>query len=117
MTDALRAIAGGAFLLLQCGLVVHSRFVESRDFCWAPHTAQVHYTLRVERRGRPLSPAAIARRYRVAAPEGWEAHSYQNLINLISQYERTYGRGDGVRVLMEYRVNGRELRRWEWPSS
>lgn len=113
----IRTIVGGSFLLVQCGLVIHSRFVDSRDFCWAPHTTQVHYTLRVEVGGRRLSSAEIARRYRVPGAEGWEGHSYRNLINLISQYERTYGRDDRARVLMRYRINGRELRRWDWPSS
>jgi hypothetical protein len=112
-----RIIIGGAFLLLQCGLVIHSRFVDSRDFCWAPHTTQVHYRLRVVIGGRALSSAEIARRYRVMGASGWEAHSYQNLINLISQYERTYGKRDRARVLLRYRINGGELRRWNWPSS
>ena len=109
-----RFVAGVVFLAVQCGLVAHGRFVDSRDFSWAPHSSQVEYVLRVEIAGRELSPAEAARRYRLREPYGWEAHSYKNLIDVVAQYERTYGRADAARVHLDYRVNGGEPQTWEW---
>jgi hypothetical protein len=112
-----RVAAGVAFLALQCALVVGAQFQESRDFSWAPHTSQVSYALRVEVDGRELSTTEIAERYGIMGAVGWEAHSYRNLINLISQYERTYGRADDARVHLQYRINGGDARVWDLPAS
>jgi hypothetical protein len=115
MRDRVLYGAGIAFLVLQLALVARAQFVESRDFCWAPHTTQVRYTIRTTIGGRPLNAHQIYSRYGIAA-RGWEAHSYQNLIDLISQCERTYGAGDGAQVELTYSINGREPRQWRWPQ-
>ena len=103
------------FFALQCLQVVRAQFVEARDFCWAPHTTQVKYSIRTEVAGTDLTDQEIAWRYQIPA-SGWEAHSYQNLINLIAQRERTYGRNDGARVWLTYSINGRQPRLWVWPE-
>ena len=112
--DRLLFAAGVAFLLLQGVLVVRARFVAAKDFCWAPHTTQVRYTIRTTAGGRALTDHEIALRYRVPAT-GWEAHSYRNLLDLVAQYERTYGARDRASVVVTYSINGRASRQWHWP--
>lgn len=109
-----RLVAGVAFLALQIVLVIAGRFVGFDDFTWSPHTVQIHYVLDVEVGGRDLTSEEIASRYGVSGSEGWEAHSLRNLRTVIVQYERTYGRADGARVHLRYRVNGRPAEVWEW---
>lgn len=108
-------VLGAAFLALQAGLVIRAQFVESRDFCWSPHTTQVRYALDVVIRGEHLTETQVAARYGLRQ-YGWEAHAPRNLIDLIAQCERTYGRSDGARVVLRYQVNGGAYQRWEWPS-
>lgn len=108
---------GVALLALQVVLVVQAQFGASRDFCWAPHTTQVQYSLQVNVGDRLLPEAEIAQRYGLRHGYGWEAHSYQNLINLIQQYEQTYGRSEQARVVLTYRINGHPPRTWSWPQS
>jgi hypothetical protein len=69
---------------------------------------------RVDVGGRRLSDAEVSQRYRLWQ-YGWEAHSYQNLIDVITQYEQTYGKGDNAQVLLEYRINGNAPQVWRWP--
>lgn len=109
MSERTRAFAPGVlFLALQAGLVLASQFGTSRHFCWAPHTTQVRYVLRVEEGGRTLSEEEIQGRYGLPSA-GWEAHSATNLMDLVE------ARGGDVRVTLEYRVNGRDPVLWHWP--
>lgn len=107
---------GLAFLLLQLALVIQARFVEYRHFCWAPHTTQVRYSMQVEVEGRTLSAREAGARYGLAHDYGWEAHSVENLKQLVEQYERTYAGDQPARVRMEYSVNGKTPEVWRWPS-
>lgn len=108
--------AGAALLAVQAGLVIHGLFVESRDFNWAPHTTQVRFAIEVRLGGRTLPPRDVSTRYGLVHNAEWEAHSYQNLINLVRQRERTYGRDDGARVTVRYSVNGAPTQSWTWPE-
>jgi len=112
----LRMFLAVAFLGGQVLLVVVSQFSEARGFSWAPHTAQVRYTVAVEVDGVPLAPGAIARRYGIPA-NGWEAHAIQNVKDLIMQHARTYGRHERSTVTMRYSVNGRPEETWTWTSA
>jgi len=47
----------------------------------------------------------------------WEAHSYQNLLDLVTQYERTDGARHRAHVVVTYSIRGRASRQWQWPSS
>ena len=110
----LRMLAAVTFLTLQVILIVRAQFIASRDFCWAPHTTQVRFALQVEVPRKRLTETEIASRYRFWH-YGWEAHSYQNLIDVITQYEQTYGKDDQAQVLLQYSVNGREPHVWKRP--
>jgi hypothetical protein len=112
---SLRTLIAILFLALQAVLVVRAQFVDARHFCWAPHTTQVRYSIETVVRDQPLTRGEIRRRYRIPA-EGWDAHSWRNVIDVVAQYERTYGRNDGARVRLRYSVNGRQPKIWTWPD-
>ena len=111
--DSLRYRIGVAFLATQAILVGHGLLSEGKHFGWAPHTTQVSYELDVEVDGRSLSERDIRRRYHLPF-YGWEAHSYRNLIDLLLQYERTYGKDDQTRLVLRYSVNGHSPETWRW---
>lgn len=121
LRDPIALVLGGAFLLLQVGLIAESRFGEDRHFCWAPHTTQVEYSLAVEVDGRRLGRREISERYGLLWQYGWEVHSVENLKQLIRQRERGSaperdGRSEERRVLLTYSVNGRPPETWRWPD-
>lgn len=104
------------FLLFQVGMIVHARFDPARYWCWAPHDQQAEYWIDVEIDGRSLPPEQVARRYR----DPWggiEPRTIEHVIRLVRQYEQTYGRDDGARVVLRYRTNGGPLRVWRWPAA
>lgn len=111
-----RRRVGVAFLLFQVGMVVQSRFLETRSFCWAPHTTQVRYEIAAFVNGRALHAEEIQGRYRVPA-SGWEAHSAANLLLLVEQYEKTYAGDAPACVEIRYTINGTEPRVWRWPGA
>ena len=57
----------------------------------------------------------IRRRYR-RAREGSDNRSFRNLMDIVEQYERSYGAADHARVRMRYRVNGKEEQEWRYPE-
>ena len=107
-------VVATVILALQASMVIRSRFVESRYFCWSPHSTQVRFDLDVSVHGRKLSRMEAAQRYRLWDAE-WEAHAAQNLIDTIETFERTYGRDDRAEVSLRYRVNGGTEKTWRWP--
>jgi hypothetical protein len=40
----------------------------------------------------------------------------QHVIDIVQQYEQTYGRNDHARVILTYRTNGHENKEWRWPQ-
>ncbi len=108
-------VLGIVFLLLQAALVIQAQFVNTRYFCWAPHTIQAQYTLRVEIDGKILSEDDVKKRYHLKG-FGWEAHSIHNVFALLEQHEETYGKKDQARLTLEYRVNGGDRHTWIWPK-
>jgi hypothetical protein len=110
-----RLVLGAILLLLQVGAVIHARFVPSRYFCWAPHDSQSEYRIEVLVGGRALPDEAIERRYQLS-PSGVEARSIQLVLDSVRQYEETYGRADGARAVVKYRINGGEERQWQWTA-
>ena len=111
--NLLRYRIGVGFLATQAILIGHGLLSEGKHFAWAPHTTQVSYELDVEVDGRNLSEREIRRRYRLLYYP-WEAHSYRNLIDLLLQYERTYGKEDHTRLVLRYSVNGHPPETWRW---
>lgn len=113
--DVVRRALATAFFGLQAVLVARALFVESRDFCWAPHTTQVAYELAVTVDGRRLADDEVVERYGLVV-YGWEAHAAANLIACVRAYESGRGKGDGATASLTYRVNGGEPRSWRWPE-
>ena len=109
-----RDLIGIAFLLFQLSMVLYARFVPSRYFCWAPNDYMVEYSLQVTIGGHQLNPQQTFRRYRL--PEDGYQAPVQHIIDIVQQYEQTYGNNDHARIVMRYRVNGREEKEWRWPA-
>jgi hypothetical protein len=107
-------IAATVILALQACMVIRARFVESRYFCWSPHSTQVRFDLDVTVNGRKLSRTEAAQRYRLWDSE-WEAHAPQNLIDTIESFESTYGKREQAEVFLRYQVNGSAESVWHWP--
>jgi hypothetical protein len=110
----MRVVAGAALLLFQVAMVIYARFVPSRYFCWAPFDTQTDYRLQVNVGGRLLKPDEVRARYR--RPQiGTDNRSPQHVIDIVQGYEQSYGREDRARVVMRYRVNGKQEQVWQWP--
>lgn len=113
-TTTLRRLGGLCLLLLQIVSVVHARFVSSRWLAWAPNDYALDYRLHVNVDGRGLSGDEIGKRYHLP-PQGLYENPAQNLIDMVSQRERTYGRNDHAEVVLQYQPNGGEVQEWRWP--
>jgi hypothetical protein len=120
---SVRSVLGVAFLVLQAGFILSARFGPSRYFCWAPFSSQTSYRISVSIGGRPLSGDAVAARYRLptlhrgsGGGSHWEENSIHHVMTIVRQYEESYGRDDGARVILHYSVNGREEQAWRYPQ-
>jgi hypothetical protein len=109
-----RTVIGGAILLFQIVMIGYARFVPSRYFCWAPYDIQSEYLLDVTIGGRKLTGAEIRNRYR-RPKQGVDNRSIQHVMDIVQQYEQTYGAGDHAQVLVKYRVNGKAEQEWRYP--
>ena len=110
----LRLITGCAILLFQLVMIGYARFVPSRYFCWAPYDIQSEYRLDVAIGGRKLTPAQIRARYR-RPRQGVDNRSIQHVMDIVEEYEQTYGSADHAQVVMKYRVNGKAEQEWRYP--
>jgi hypothetical protein len=110
----LRTVLGSAILLFQLVMIGYARFVPSRYFCWAPFDIQTDYRLDVKIGDRALTAAEIRRRYR-RPRQGTDNRSPQHVMDIIEQYEQTYGRNDHAQVVMKYQVNGKPEEQWRFP--
>ena len=111
----MRRLAGISLLLLQVVSVVHARYVPARWLAWAPGDYAVGYRLRVHVGGRDLSGDEIWQRYHISQ-EGVYENPAQNIMDIVSQRERTYGRNDHAAVVLIYRPNGGAPQEWLWPQ-
>lgn len=102
---------GKAFLLVQLIWVGFAQFGSSRWLCWAPNDYAVEYELIVLKDGR-----RITGRYTVP-DHGLYENPAQNMIDIIEQYERRYGRNDRVEVDLIYRNSGGPESRWHYPET
>src|SRR5437762_12760970 len=109
----LRLIAGCGILLFQLVMIGYARFVPSRYFCWAPYDIQSEYRIDVTIGGRPLTASQIRARYR-RPRQGVDNRSIQHVMDVVEQYEQTYGRDDHAQVFMKYRVNGKATQAWQY---
>lgn len=113
--NILRKIFIILFFSAQIGVVIASRFMPMKYFCWVPYDEISLYAIEVSIGERSLSDTEIKKRYRRETP-GRENRDIDNLISIIEQYESTYGRSDGAEVLLTYRSNGHEAQVWVWPK-
>jgi hypothetical protein len=112
---ALRSVVAACFLLAQLVLVVVVQSGPSRYVGWAPNDYVTDYVLQVSVNGRPLAADEILARYR-QPPSGRFENEPRHLMDLVEQYEQTYGRGDATQVVMRYRLNGHAEQQWRWPN-
>lgn len=106
---------GLAVLLFQVAMIVHGRFNPGRYWSWAPHDAMWEFELSVELGDRKLSRHEARARYRIRR-ETHHEYAIERVIGAVRQYEMTYGLGDGARVHLTYRRNGRPAETWIWPE-
>ena len=111
----MRRWLGASFLAAQAVwvLAVHATGSPDRYFSWAPNDYMVNFSIRVHARGQELTPEEIVARYRLPSADLYE-YPVGHLQNLIRQYEQTYGRADGARVELTYRINGGAPQTWTW---
>ena len=110
-----RPLIGIGFLAIQLAQVFHAQWGASRWLCWAPNDYVTEYRLEASVEGRQLSPQEIADRYQIPARGVYE-NPAQNIIEIVEQYEETYGRTNPAKVTLLYRVSGGTAREWQWPA-
>jgi hypothetical protein len=111
----LRRVAAFCLFLVEIAGVVRARYVPTRWFSWAPNDYAVGYSLQVLLNGEALTPEQIGKRYNVS-PSGVYENPVENLIEILTERERTYGRTDGAEVVLTYRPNGETPKEWKWPK-
>ena len=111
----LAAVIGVTLLLTQAVLIVYSRATPARYFCWAPFDMQTDYVLDVTVNGHKLNAAEVRKRYR-RPMKGTDNRSVQNLIDILQGYEERYAGAKKARIVMRYRINGKEEREWAYPQ-
>jgi hypothetical protein len=102
-------------LIAQLVGVVHARFVPARYFCWAPFDTMSTYTIHTTIDGRDLSPAEIKARYHKPAHQT-DQRSIRAILDIVEQYETTYGKADNASVRVEYVTNGQRPTDWRFPT-
>ena len=99
----------------QLGAIVYARFVPTRYFCWAPYDIQTDYVATATVDGNRLSGAEFRKRYRRPA-RGFDNRSPRHVIDMFQQVEEKRAKlGEQARIVMKYRVNGKEEQEWRWP--
>ncbi len=123
--STLLPLMGVASLVLQSAAIVYSRVSDDRYFCWAPNDETAEYSIETSIGERKLTPEAVRIRYQrpwfeeILPEDGLdlvEFRSHRHAIDVIRQYESTYGRAEGARVTMTYRINKGALQTWRWPE-
>lgn len=111
----MKRLAVACLFLVQIVSVVRARYVPTRWFSWAPNDYAVGYDLHVRMDGRNLSAVEIGDRYSIPAAGVYE-NPAENLIEIVQERERTYGRNDHADVVLDYRPNGGPQQEWRWPQ-
>ncbi len=103
-----------AFVTVQAGFVVRSRFTTDRFLSWAPHDRQVEYLIEGAVGGVPLTGDQITRRYGLT-PGGWLSHAAEDLQWTIVTRETRLAPPQRATVTLTYRVNGHPPKKWSYP--
>lgn len=113
---AVRTFTAGSFLALQLVLVLYAQFTPRRYFCWAPNDYANTFSLQVKINNRELPADQALARYHLQD----RRHSYENpathIMDVVSQYEETYGRNDHAQVDLQWSLNGHKTQAWHWPQ-
>ncbi len=111
----LRLVFGWLFLLAQVALIFYSRFIPERFFCWAPYDEQTYYEIFVTLNGKELSTDEAGKRYGYGQKR-IESRTIHNVLNMVEQYEKTYGINDNAQVKIIYATNGHQKQTWKYPN-
>lgn len=71
-------IIGILFLVIQLCIVIYSRFIPERFFCWAPYDQHTHYEIIVEVNDELLTNEQVRERYQYKQ-KGWEPRAIHNI--------------------------------------
>ena len=113
----MRTVIPILLFLFQIGAIIYTRFAPTRYFCWAPFDTQTDYVAIAVVNGHQLNAAEFRQRYR-RPKRGFDNRSPQHVIDMLQQVEEKRAAfGDHATISMKYRVNGKELREWQWPPS
>ena len=97
--------------------ISYARFVPTRYFCWAPYDIQTDYVATATVDGHPLTATEFRRRYR-RSKRGTDNRSPFHVIDMLRQVEeKRSALGEKTTIVMQYRVNGKELQEWRWPPA
>ncbi|HEX8035864.1 MAG TPA: hypothetical protein VF510_18555 [Ktedonobacterales bacterium] len=112
----IRTWLGVAFLSAQLGWVIVAHMIgPARYFVWAPNDYMVEYRIQVTIHGQALTSEQVGDRYHLDA-SGLYEYPAQHLVDLVQQYEQTYGRKDAAKVMLTYTVDGGKEVTWRWPK-
>jgi hypothetical protein len=113
---ALSTLVGAGFLLAQLAWILYEQRRPTRYFCWAPNDYITDYRLAVRITHRELTDEDVLARYQWPRVGRFE-NVPQHLIDIVRQYEQTYGQLDNARVQLRYRLNNHVEQEWHWPTA
>lgn len=108
-------IIGIIFLFVQCISIGVATTIPEKFFCWAPYDEHTLLRTKVVIDTTELTYNQINQRYRYSLND-WEPRAVHNVLDLVEQYERTYGSQDSANVIIEYTTNGNPSKVWVYPK-
>jgi hypothetical protein len=110
-----RLLLGSALLLFQLSMIVLGHLTDHRYFCWAVFSKVASYRIEVRVNGGELSAAQVGQRYKISQA-GDEVNSITNVVDILKQYETTYGANDRAQIRLLYtRWGAIGEQEWIWP--
>lgn len=102
-----------AFIVAQFVMIFVGLGLDNRFYTWAPHDQQARYEIAVTLDGRELTDREVNIRY--GRSNGIDPRAAAHVLNIVEQFETTYGSEDNAQVVVRYWINGGEEQVWEWP--
>jgi hypothetical protein len=115
MTERMRTLVAATFLVSQLCLVVQAQFTSRRYFCWAPNDYANTFSLHVKINEKDLTEDQALARYHLQDRRSSYENPATHIMDMVRQYEETYGRDDHAEVLLRWSLNGHEEQTWRWP--
>lgn len=110
---SVRCLVAALVIAVQVVMLGVAHHTDLRYFTWAPHDQQAAYEISVTLDGRMLTEPQVLDRYGIS--RGVDPRALSHVLNVVEQYERTYGAGQGAEVIVRYSVNGGPIEEWRWP--